>query len=209
MGAFTYPFAFLVTDVMNRVYGAGPARKVIFVGFVTGVICSLIGTQVMLQGDGYEYPAVAVRVAVASATGFLVAQLVDVFVFNRLRDGAWWRGAVGFYVGGVGAGYGAVLYAGILAIRCLLRPCGGCADLVGVGGDAVPDLRPRRAALGLAGGGGLGCQTCPRLDRPRAFPPHCWASDGTYGIISLAIHKICGTIILSAIHRKEVAQCLE
>lgn len=91
MGAFTYPFAFLVTDVMNRVYGAGPARKVIFVGFVTGVICSLIGTQVMLQGDGYEYPAVAVRVAVASATGFLVAQLVDVFVFNRLRDGAWWR----------------------------------------------------------------------------------------------------------------------
>ncbi|WP_417250385.1 queuosine precursor transporter [Celeribacter sp.] len=90
-GAFTYPFAFLVTDVMNRVYGAGPARKVIFVGFVTGVICSLIGTQIMLQGDGYAYPAVAVRVAVASATGFLVAQLVDVFVFNRLRHGAWWR----------------------------------------------------------------------------------------------------------------------
>ena len=46
-GAFTYPFAFLVTDVMNRVYGAGPARKVVAAGFVVGVICSLIGTQIM------------------------------------------------------------------------------------------------------------------------------------------------------------------
>ena len=46
-GAFTYPLAFLVTDVMNRVYGAGPARRVVFAGFLTGVICSLIGTQIM------------------------------------------------------------------------------------------------------------------------------------------------------------------
>ena len=84
-GAFTYPFAFLVTDVMNRVYGVASARRVIFAGFVTGIACSLIGTQIMLQGDGYTYPAVAFRVAVASATGFLVAQLIDVAVFNRLR----------------------------------------------------------------------------------------------------------------------------
>ena len=46
-GAFTYPIAFLVTDVTNRVYGTGPARKVVLAGFVVGVICSLIGTQVM------------------------------------------------------------------------------------------------------------------------------------------------------------------
>ena len=90
-GAFTYPLAFLVTDVMNRVYGAGPARKVVLAGFVTGVICSLIGSQIMLQGDGYEYAAVPLRIAVASGTAFLVAQLTDITVFNRLREGRWWR----------------------------------------------------------------------------------------------------------------------
>jgi len=90
-GAFTYPLAFLVTDVMNRVYGVGPARKVVVAGFVVGVICSLIGTQIMLQGDGFTYPAVTLRIAIASGTAFLVAQLTDVAIFNRLREGAWWR----------------------------------------------------------------------------------------------------------------------
>ncbi|MCA0042058.1 queuosine precursor transporter [Celeribacter litoreus] len=90
-GAFTYPFAFLVTDVMNRVYGVESARKVILAGFVTGIICSLIGTQITLQGDGFTYQAVALRVAVGSATAFLIAQLTDVFVFNRLREGSWWK----------------------------------------------------------------------------------------------------------------------
>jgi hypothetical protein len=90
-GAFTYPFAFLVTDLMNRVYGPSAARRVVFVGFLTGVICSLIGSQVMLQGDGYEYAAVAFRIAVGSGIAFLVAQLVDVAIFDRLRSGAWWR----------------------------------------------------------------------------------------------------------------------
>ncbi|MBA85965.1 MAG: hypothetical protein CML60_09430 [Rhodobacteraceae bacterium] len=90
-GAFTYPIAFLVTDVMNRVYGAGPARKVVVAGFVVGVICSLIGTQIMLQGDGYTYPAVTLRIAIGSGLAFLTAQLVDIAVFNRLREGSWWR----------------------------------------------------------------------------------------------------------------------
>lgn len=90
-GAFTYPFAFLVTDVMNRVYGVGPARKVIFAGFIVGIICSLIGAQITLQGDGYTYQAVALRVAIGSATAFLIAQLVDIAIFDRLREGAWWR----------------------------------------------------------------------------------------------------------------------
>lgn len=90
-GAFTYPFAFLVTDVMNRVYGAGPARKVVVAGFVVGVICSLIGTQIMLQGDGYTYPAVTLRIALGSGLAFLAAQLADIAVFDRLRDGSWWR----------------------------------------------------------------------------------------------------------------------
>lgn len=86
-GAFTYPFAFLVTDLTNRFYGAANARKVVLAGFVTGIACSLIGTQIMLEYG----PAVTLRVAVASATAFLVAQLLDIGVFDRLRQGNWWR----------------------------------------------------------------------------------------------------------------------
>lgn len=86
-GAFTYPLAFLVTDIMNRVYGSGPARKVVLAGFVVGVICSLIGSQIILEFG----PAVPLRIAVASGTAFLIAQLTDVAVFNRLRGGRWWR----------------------------------------------------------------------------------------------------------------------
>ncbi|MFN3662773.1 queuosine precursor transporter [Yoonia sp.] len=90
-GAFTYPLAFLVTDVMNRVYGTQAARKVVFAGLIVGIVCSLVGTQIMLQGDGYTYPAVALRIAIASATAFGVAQLLDIAIFDRLRDGSWWK----------------------------------------------------------------------------------------------------------------------
>ena len=86
-GAFTYPLAFLVTDVMNRVYGAGPARKVVIAGFVVGVICSLIGTQIM----GEFGPLVTLRIAIGSGLAFLVAQMSDILVFDRFRSGAWWR----------------------------------------------------------------------------------------------------------------------
>ena len=90
-GAFTYPIAFLITDLTNRFYGPHQARKVVFSGFITGIVCSLIGSQIMLQGDGYEYPAVALRIAVGSGCAFLVAQLIDIFVFNKFREGYWWR----------------------------------------------------------------------------------------------------------------------
>jgi len=86
-GAFTYPLAFLVTDVMNRVYGAATARKVVFAGFLTGVACSLIGTQIM----GEFGPLVTWRIAVGSGIAFLTAQLLDVAIFDRLREGTWWR----------------------------------------------------------------------------------------------------------------------
>ena len=89
-GALTYPIAFLITDVMNRVYGPSAARKVVFAGFVTGVACSLIGSQIILQGDGFTYPAVALRVAVGSGIAFLTAQLLDVAVFDALRRRSWW-----------------------------------------------------------------------------------------------------------------------
>lgn len=90
-GAFTYPLAFLVTDLMNRIYGPGPARQVVFVGFIVGVFCSLVGTQIMLQGDGFTYPAVTLRIAIASGLAFLTAQMMDVAIFDRLRTGKWWR----------------------------------------------------------------------------------------------------------------------
>jgi len=86
-GAFTYPLAFLVTDVMNRVYGVSAARRVVIVGFVVGVICSVIGTQIM----GEYGPLVTYRIALGSGLAFLSAQLLDVSIFNRLRAGAWWR----------------------------------------------------------------------------------------------------------------------
>ena len=86
-GAFTYPFAFLVTDVMNRVYGPAMARRVVFAGFLTGVICSAIGTQIV----GEFGPLVTWRIALGSGLAFLTAQMLDVKIFDRLRSGAWWR----------------------------------------------------------------------------------------------------------------------
>jgi len=82
-GALTYPFAFLVTDLINRLLGASAARRVVLAGFVTGLACSLI--------LGAFSPLVTFRVAVGSGLAFLVAQLLDVAIFSRLRAGAWWR----------------------------------------------------------------------------------------------------------------------
>ena len=86
-GAFTYPFAFLVTDVMNRVYGPAAARRVVAAGFIVGVACSLIGTQIV----GEFGPLVTLRIAIGSGCAFLVAQMMDVAIFDRLRVGRWWR----------------------------------------------------------------------------------------------------------------------
>jgi uncharacterized integral membrane protein (TIGR00697 family) len=86
-GAFTYPFAFLVTDLMNRLHGPAAARRVVLAGFVAGLACSLIGSQI----HGPFGPLVSPRVALGSGIAFLSAQLVDIAVFNRLRQGTWWR----------------------------------------------------------------------------------------------------------------------
>ena len=86
-GAFTYPFAFLVTDVMNRVYGVAAARRVVIAGFVVGVICSLIGSQIV----GEFGPLVTLRIAIGSGLAFLTAQMMDVAIFDRLRAGIWWK----------------------------------------------------------------------------------------------------------------------
>ncbi len=86
-GAFTYPIAFLVTDLMNRIYGKAAARRVVFAGFLVGVACSLVGTQIM----GEFGSLVTWRIAIGSGVAFLTAQLLDVAIFDRLREGRWWR----------------------------------------------------------------------------------------------------------------------
>jgi uncharacterized PurR-regulated membrane protein YhhQ (DUF165 family) len=76
-GAFTYPVAFLVTDLTNRWLGPTIARRVVYVGFAVAVALSI-------------YLATP-RIAVASGTAFLVAQLLDISVFNTLRRATWWQ----------------------------------------------------------------------------------------------------------------------
>ena len=137
-GAFTYPLAFLVTDIMNRVYGAQAARKVVFVGLVVGIVCSLIGSQIMLQGDGYEFPAVALRVAIGSATAFAVAQMLDIAVFNRLRDGSWWKAPLGSTL--VGSTVDTVIFFSIAFSAVFNGLSAAAADEVIWAQDAVPFL---------------------------------------------------------------------
>ena len=86
-GALTYPLSFLVNDLVNRLQGVTAARRVVLVGFVVGLICSVIGTQIM----GEFGPLVTLRVAIASGTAFLIGQLLDIAVFDRLRRAEWWR----------------------------------------------------------------------------------------------------------------------
>lgn len=86
-GAFSYPFAFLVSELVNRFYGLAAARRVVYAGFVVGLICSAIGTQIM----GEFGPLVTMRVALGSGLAFLVGQLLDVSVFDKLRRAEWWR----------------------------------------------------------------------------------------------------------------------
>lgn len=86
-GAFTYPFAFLVNEIVNRFEGPAAARKVVLAGFATGIVCSFIGTQI----QGEFGPLVTLRVALGSGAAFLAAQLLDITIFNRFRRGLWWK----------------------------------------------------------------------------------------------------------------------
>lgn len=86
-GAFVYPLAFLVTDLVNFVHGPKAARQVVLAGFVIGLLCSLVGSQIV----GDAGPLVTLRIALASGVAFLVAQMLDVSIFDRLRQGSWWR----------------------------------------------------------------------------------------------------------------------
>ncbi|MEO8244648.1 MAG: queuosine precursor transporter [bacterium] len=82
-GALTYPLSFLVNDITNRLQGATAARQVVLAGFIVGLACSVVAAQ---------YPDLTtMRIALGSLTAFLVGQLLDIAVFNRLRRAEWWR----------------------------------------------------------------------------------------------------------------------
>jgi uncharacterized integral membrane protein (TIGR00697 family) len=89
-GAFTFPFAFLVTDLTNRYDGARKARLVVLVGFIVGLGLSFYLSYNPLPWNVGGTPATTQRIALASACAFLVGQLLDIAVFSRLRASRSW-----------------------------------------------------------------------------------------------------------------------
>ena len=103
-GAFSSPVAFLVTDTTTRLYGAPAARRVVYVGFALGVVLSLaaalgIAAEVADAEQIALWSALTtnadalamLRIALASGTAFLIGQLLDVVLFDRLRTASWWK----------------------------------------------------------------------------------------------------------------------
>ena len=81
-GAFSYPIAFLITDLANRSYGKIVARKIVYVGFTIGVIFTLFFSTNFSN-------LISIRIAIGSGTAFIVAQLLDVKIFDMLRKKKW------------------------------------------------------------------------------------------------------------------------
>jgi len=85
-GAFTYPFAFLINDLTNRRFGAAQARRVVYAGFAAAVVVSWV--------------LATPRLAIASASAFLFAQLLDIAVFSPLRRRTWWQAPLAAAIAG-------------------------------------------------------------------------------------------------------------
>ena len=81
-GAFTYPIAFLITDLANRSYRKLVARKIVYIGFVIGI------TSTLFFSTNFS-DLISVRIAIGSGTAFIVAQLLDIKIFDRLRKKQW------------------------------------------------------------------------------------------------------------------------
>ena len=81
-GAFSYPVAFLITDLANRRYGKNTAKKIVYWGFALGIFLTLYFST------NYS-DLISIRIAIGSGTAFLVAQLIDVNIFDRLRNKIW------------------------------------------------------------------------------------------------------------------------
>ena len=81
-GAFSYPVAFLITDLANRSYGKFIARQIVYIGFIIGISFTLLFSTNFAD-------LISVRIAIGSGTAFLVAQLLDVQIFDKLRQKKW------------------------------------------------------------------------------------------------------------------------
>jgi uncharacterized integral membrane protein (TIGR00697 family) len=81
-GAFSYPIAFLITDLANRSFGKVVARRIVYVGFVIGIVFTLFFSTNFAD-------LISVRIAIGSGTAFMVAQLLDVQIFDQLRKKKW------------------------------------------------------------------------------------------------------------------------
>ena len=82
-GAFSYPVAFLITDLANRSYGKIIARKVVYIGFVIGILFTILFSTNFTD-------LISIRIAIGSGLAFLIAQLLDVQIFDRLRKKKWY-----------------------------------------------------------------------------------------------------------------------
>ncbi len=81
-GAFSYPVAFLITDLSNRRYGKDAAKKIVYLGFALGILLTFYFST------NYS-DLISIRIAIGSGTAFLIAQLIDVNIFDRLRKKIW------------------------------------------------------------------------------------------------------------------------
>jgi len=92
-GAFSYPIVFLITDLANRRLGKKEARKLVYIGFTIGILLTtLVSTNFQ--------DVISIRIALGSGTAFLVAQLIDIEIFQRLRNKAWFVAPVTSSVSG-------------------------------------------------------------------------------------------------------------
>ena len=81
-GAFSYPIAFLITDLANRSYGKLVAKKIVYIGFIIGIVFTLFFSTNFSD-------LISVRIAIGSGTAFIIAQLLDVKIFDQLRNKKW------------------------------------------------------------------------------------------------------------------------
>ena len=87
-GAFSYPIAFLITDLANRSFGKIVARKIVYIGFTIGILFTLIFSTNFTD-------VISIRIAIGSGTAFIVAQLLDVKIFDKLRSKRWFIAPLG------------------------------------------------------------------------------------------------------------------
>lgn len=124
-GAFTYPVAFLVTDLANRRFGPATARLVVFCGFVIAVALSVwLATP---------------RIAVASGSAFLLAQLLDVSLFDRLRNRVWWLPPLVSTL--IGSGLDTLVFFGLAFSQA--------ASIIGPGDAFASEIAPLLGAFAI------------------------------------------------------------